>query len=332
MNNGFQHTEEAIKQRGEVFTPDGLVSDMLGKLPRYSGVNVVLGDYLTWRPNMKFDVIAGNPPYNDTRNETGATTTLWEKFITKSLSLLKDGGYLCYVHPCGWRSPVGKFADTHALLTSRQIKYLEIHDATDGRTTFGAGTRYDWYVLQNQPANGNTVIVGEDGKKYEANLGELPFIPNGMIEELRSLIAKPGEPTCEILFSWSAYDPRKPWMHRTETKEFKYPVIHSIKKGGLNLVYSSTNEKGHFGIPKIVLGWGQSNTYIDRKGTYGLSQHSWSIVDAPENLDKINAALNSKRFIELSSYCCLSSSAMFVDRYNKDVMALFRKDFWKAFV
>jgi type I restriction-modification system DNA methylase subunit len=32
MNNGFQHTEEAIKQRGEVFTPDGLVSDMLGKL------------------------------------------------------------------------------------------------------------------------------------------------------------------------------------------------------------------------------------------------------------------------------------------------------------
>lgn len=32
MNNGFQHTEEAIKQRGEVFTPDGLVKDMLGKL------------------------------------------------------------------------------------------------------------------------------------------------------------------------------------------------------------------------------------------------------------------------------------------------------------
>lgn len=33
MNNGFHHTEEAIKQRGEVFTPDGLVSDMLDKLP-----------------------------------------------------------------------------------------------------------------------------------------------------------------------------------------------------------------------------------------------------------------------------------------------------------
>ena len=34
MNNGFQHTEEAIKQRGEVFTPPKLVKQMLGKLPQ----------------------------------------------------------------------------------------------------------------------------------------------------------------------------------------------------------------------------------------------------------------------------------------------------------
>ena len=34
MKNGFHHTEEAIKQRGEVFTPTKLVKQMLGKLPR----------------------------------------------------------------------------------------------------------------------------------------------------------------------------------------------------------------------------------------------------------------------------------------------------------
>lgn len=33
MNNGFNHTDEAIKQRGEVFTPTPLVKDMLRKLP-----------------------------------------------------------------------------------------------------------------------------------------------------------------------------------------------------------------------------------------------------------------------------------------------------------
>ena len=33
MNNGFKHTQEAIKQRGEVFTPTKLVDEMLDKLP-----------------------------------------------------------------------------------------------------------------------------------------------------------------------------------------------------------------------------------------------------------------------------------------------------------
>ena len=33
MGNGFHHTEEAIKQRGEVFTPTALVKQMLAKLP-----------------------------------------------------------------------------------------------------------------------------------------------------------------------------------------------------------------------------------------------------------------------------------------------------------
>jgi SAM-dependent methyltransferase len=33
MKNGFQHTQEAIKQRGEVFTPTKLVSEMLDELP-----------------------------------------------------------------------------------------------------------------------------------------------------------------------------------------------------------------------------------------------------------------------------------------------------------
>jgi type I restriction-modification system DNA methylase subunit len=33
MKNGFHHTKEAIKQRGEVFTPPKLVREMLNKLP-----------------------------------------------------------------------------------------------------------------------------------------------------------------------------------------------------------------------------------------------------------------------------------------------------------
>ena len=34
MKNGFEHTQEAIKERGEVFTPTTLANDMLDKLPK----------------------------------------------------------------------------------------------------------------------------------------------------------------------------------------------------------------------------------------------------------------------------------------------------------
>jgi hypothetical protein len=287
------------------------------------------------RSVMKFDVIVGNPPYNaaqENDGKRGGGATLWQEFVKKSLSLLKDDGYLCFVHPCGWRSPTGKFTETKALLTSKQIKYLKIHNAKQGMDTFGVGTRYDWYVLQNRPANGKTIVMGEDEKKYEANLGELPFIPNGMFEEIMSLVAGDGEERVEVLHSYSDYESRKEWMSKEQNGKFQHPVIHSIKGGGLNLIYSDTKENGHFGIPKVVFGSGQSDTYIDHKGEYALTQHTRAIVDTPKNLNKINAALNSKRFIELSSYCCLISTGMFIDRYNKDILALFRKDFWKHFV
>jgi hypothetical protein len=67
-------------------------------------------------------------------------------------------------------------------------------------------------------------------------------------------------------------------------------------------------------------------------GQYGLSESCRAIVANVEDLQLIDKALNSKRFIELSSYCNLTSTAMFMDRYNKDILALFRKDFWKLFV
>ena len=303
--------------------------------PRYEGINVIYADYLTWIPNMKFDCIVGNPPYNaaqENDGKRGGGATLWQEFVKQSLSLLKENGYLCYVHPCGWRSPTGKFTDTKALLTSKQIKYLEIHNAKQGIDTFGVGTRYDWYVLQNQPANGKTIIMGEDGKKYEANLAMLPFIPNGMFEEIMSLVANEGEERVKVLYDRTDYGSDKKNMSKEQTGKFQYPVIHAIKKDGLNLLYSNTNENGHFGVPKVVFGRGQSNTFIDFEGKYGLSQDVRAIVNAPENLDKINKALNNPRFIELSSYCCLISTGMFIDRYNKDILALFRKDFWKEFI
>lgn len=304
--------------------------------PRYQGVNVVLTDYLSWENNaMKFDVIAGNPPYNAPQDDNGVKRgggdTLWDKFVVKSMDLLKDKGYLCLVHPMGWRSPVGNYACIKNLLMANNLLSLSVNSAEKGIKVFGAGTAYDYYVCQKSKYGKKTEIQDFDGNKVVVDFTGWQFIPNGMFGEIMSLVAKEGEEKAEVLDSQSAYESRKEWISHEKKNGFKYPVAHGISVEGIpSLIYSNTEKNGMFGIPKVIFGRRTCGTLVDRTGEFACSQHTSAVVDDIGNLDRINKCFQSKEFIKLMSYCNWNSTAP--DRYNKNMIALFRKDFWKAFV
>ena len=73
-----------------------------GRIFNRFGVNYVCADFLTWCPEMKFDVIVGNPPYQRSREVRNVGTPLWPDFIEKSLKLVKDGGFVSLVVPFTW--------------------------------------------------------------------------------------------------------------------------------------------------------------------------------------------------------------------------------------
>ena len=95
-------------------------------------------------------------------------------------------------------------------------------------------------------------------------------------------------------------------MSRQKSEEFKYPCIYTVKHGdGLSLWYSSI-KKGHFDIPKIIWSNGRISSigsFIDKDGSYGLTQFSYAIIDSPENLSYIKKAFDNKDFRNLMENC-----------------------------
>jgi hypothetical protein len=132
-----------------------------------------------------------------------------------------------------------------------------------------------------------------------------------------------------ILHDWSMYETRKIYMNKLKTDNYKYPCIYTItQKDGACYLYSNEN-KGHFGIPKVIWSNG-AGTYpiIDDKGIYGLTQFAYAIVDKKQNLQKIKDAMNNKNFINLMKYLNFKKD----NKYNYKIIALFKKDFYKYFL
>ncbi len=104
----------------------------------------------------KFDVIVGNPPYQQkqkNKGKKGGGATLWQKFVRLSINkLVKVGGYVALINPAMWRKPTTLQSPNNGLweLFTKQnnLHYLKIHSIKDGQKIFGMGTRFDWYILE----------------------------------------------------------------------------------------------------------------------------------------------------------------------------------------
>jgi hypothetical protein len=290
----------------------------------------------------KFDIIVGNPPYNS-MGTIATGNTVWQLFVEISLNLLNKDGFLVYVHPSGWRKPdseKSKFNGLYKLMTNdNTMLYLEIHDSKDGLKTFQAGTRYDWYVIKcTKNHNYKTIIKDQTGITSEINLNTLEFLPNSDFELILPLLAKAGDTKCHIIYNRTNYGAdKKGWVSSEKTTEFKYPLIHSTNKdkvdkktgdvvSGVRYMYSSRNDKGHFGISKVIFGdSGINDVIIDLEGKYGMTQHAMGIeILSKKEGGEMKKYLLSNQFKKVLNACSWSN-------YQIDwrLFTYFKKDFYK---
>jgi len=308
-------------------------------------LNVYTGSYLednfdyhmknVWDVD-KFDIIIGNPPYDKSQNaegKRGGGDTLWDKFVIKYLNkTLKEGGYLSLVHPTIWRKPQSERSsskEVNELMLSKQILYLEMHNSQDGLKTFNAGTRYDFYVIENKNIYKETEINDEDRITTSVNLNGYKFIPNKGLDFFNKIIAKSDDEKCEIIFNVSNYETRKSYVSDSNEGEFIYTLIHTTTKNGPRYKYSSRNDKGHFGIKKVIFGdSGINEPIFDTNGDFGMTQHAMGI-----KFDTLEEGLSIKKALTSKSFNIFLESVMWSNfQIDWRLFTFMKKDFYKFFI
>jgi len=304
--------------------------------------NIYHGSFLEdgWKDAFKidkFDVIVGNPPFNNSQEndgKKGGGEPLWDKFVINSIDLLKQNGLLLFVHPSFWRKPSSEHSKSSGLFDlmakDNYLHYLEIHDAVDGKKVFNANTRYDFYVLEKTPNNGkNTNVKDQQGNKHKLNLLEWEFLPNHSYNVIKSLLGN----SDNIIFSRNQFGTDKVWVNKERTTTFKYPLIHSTTKTeGIKMYYTNTkrpdvrNHVDMFGVSKVIFGeTGIYNAIIDIDGNYGMTQQSMGIkINSVSEGIKLKNILESKTFKMVLDACSWSNY-----RIDWRLFNYFKPDFYE---
>jgi hypothetical protein len=152
-----------------------------------------LGD--TYNPGKKFNIIMGNPPYNEggTGRTSGSRQPFWPKFVDKSLLVMDDEkqSYLLFIHPCGWRKPyssdmhknIGRLF--HEFSNSGSLLYIKMTDETIPNFP-----PVDIYLYTNKKNKSTIVDSSINGITFTKQLVELSKLVNENIGFIPSLVNK----------------------------------------------------------------------------------------------------------------------------------------------
>ena len=178
-----------------------------------------------------------------------------------------------------------------------------------------------------------SIIKDENGKLINILLTRLEWLPNYNIDKIQNLILQnsnySNDNSCPIIYSSSNYESRKVYTSHNKTDEFRFSLIHATNKNGIRYMYSTCNDKGHFGVSKVIFGdSGINNAIIDYDGLYGMTQHAMAIkIESYEEGVNIKKAIESKNFQDILNSCMWSNFMI-----DWRLFTNFKRDFWKDFI
>jgi len=264
-------------------------------------LNIFEGSFLDYKTDNKFDIIMGNPPYQDTNKEgkrKALNHNLWSIFIELSFNeLLKDNGFLVFITPISWMTPTYENKD---IFYKNYILYLNINEC---EKWFNVGSTFSYYIIQKTNKQKETeVICLYNNKIYKSSLliNKIKFLPILLTKESISIIKKFfNNKLLKISFN-NNYElhssTKKHLINKCDKTKFIYKIKHTVKNKDLcsSVKHSLANKN------KILLNISGYLDPIYDNGIYGFTEAQMYYLTNNKNYIKI---LNSNLYKFIFKLC-----------------------------
>jgi hypothetical protein len=222
--------------------------------------NYVNKDILHEEDNMKFDVIIGNPPYQNPGKSKGEK--LWYRFIRKSVDLLNTDGYIAFVTPNSWMSggtnmSSGKWGVLKDVFCKYQLIFANVHDVTKNYFP-KIGIQISYWIMQKSKITKNSILELEDGS-VEIDLRTADILspePNSLsMSIVNKVLHKVDNETFEVQYFQHHTKPGTYHEEEVQSKEYNYAhwIMGSDVTGDLSVKYINFDKSPKIRYKKIVM-------------------------------------------------------------------------------
>ena len=141
---------------------------------KFRGINIVKQDFLNTDINMKFDVIVGNPPYQNGSNSM--SEALWLKFIVKASKLSNK---VLFVTPKSWCNlSEDSYKQELYNIFNEKLVYANISEDIKKNYFSGIGSSFSYFILDSNKNKNTFTIKNKD--VFELSYEEVKWIPNNL--------------------------------------------------------------------------------------------------------------------------------------------------------
>ena len=254
--------------------------------------NIMIEDFIEYKPDRQFDVVIGNVPYNilgniktptnKNKNKKTDGKTVWPFFIKKMVSLLKPNGYLNVIIPSLWMK-LDK-ANMHEFLCNYQLLKCFCLTNTETNKYFkgNAQTPTCFFTLQKKPSDFSISLFDSISKTYVKTICSpfqpIPLCGVTIVNKLKPFVEKYGF----INVIKTNLPPKHTVISETKTDTCPCINIHTCRLDGLQpkLVFKYSNKELRYSRDKkLVLAHKMYGfPFYDVSGVYGISSRDNYII------------------------------------------------------